>query len=77
MCFDEDTPSGTYEASIILDDGTVIKNKLVISENVSYEPPTLVEDNTSILWAVGIAGVVLLGTVICLRRRRETRIRVE
>ena len=67
-CFDEENPDGVYDASIILEDGTVITNKLVIAKDVSYAPPVIEEVDYTVGIICAVLGIILLGSVIYFRR---------
>lgn len=71
VCFDEDNPTGTYDAKIVLEDGTVINNRLVISENVSYAPPVVNGVDYSVAVVCGILMAILLILVIYFGRVRR------
>ena len=72
--FDDENPSGTYEASIVLDDGTVIKNKLVVS-HANYNPPLVAKKGFPILLTCAIFGAILLVSYLYFRRNRRTYVR--
>ena len=73
-CFDDENPSGIYDASIILEDGTVINNKLVIS-SVSYNPPVIYKKEYPILLTCVITGVILLVAYFYFKRNRRNYVR--
>jgi hypothetical protein len=67
-CFNEENPDGVYDASIILEDGTVITNKLVIAKDVSYAPPVVEEIDYTVGIICAVLGVLLLGSAIYFAR---------
>ena len=48
-CFDDENPSGTYEVSVVLEDGTTVTKKLVVNEAIDYTPPVLEQEKLPIL----------------------------
>jgi hypothetical protein len=70
-CFDDENPSGVYDASIVLEDGTVIKNKLVFNEPIDYNPPIVEAQDYTVVAICGILCLILFIVAIYFRRVRR------
>jgi hypothetical protein len=73
--YDEENPSGSYEMSIELADGTVINNKLVIREDVNYETPLVEKDYSIVIVVCVVCGILLVVSTLYFGNVSRRRVR--
>jgi hypothetical protein len=73
--YDEQSPSGTYEMSIELEDGTIVNNKLIITEGANYDSPIVKDDNSFLITSCIVCGAILLISCLYFGYARRRRIR--